>query len=153
MGAYDLSIILCKCTIWLYFPWEGLHSSEDPISTIDRLFCCQHWASDWWLSHRQLWRSCCCRFFFFLFLLFLTHQWSVALFRMMGALCRNIVVANAIGIMTMLFVVLVSQLRQSIRELIGCSHYISLAYWKDSIIHWDGPNVQSPLGGHKIWHY
>lgn len=46
------------------------------------------------------------RFFMFLFLLFLVHQWSVALFRMMGALCRNIVVANAVGLMFMLGVFL-----------------------------------------------
>ena len=42
----------------------------------------------------------------FLLLLFLVHQWSVALFRMMGALCRNIVVANAVGLMFMLLVFL-----------------------------------------------
>ena len=42
----------------------------------------------------------------FLLLLLLVHQWSVALFRMMGALCRNIVVANAVGLMFMLLVFL-----------------------------------------------
>lgn len=43
----------------------------------------------------------------FYLLTFLVHQWSVALFRMMGALCRNLVVANAVGMMVMLLVFLV----------------------------------------------
>ena len=43
----------------------------------------------------------------FFLLTFLVHQWSVALFRMMGALCRNLVVANAVGMMVMLLVFLV----------------------------------------------
>ena len=47
----------------------------------------------------------------FFLLTFLVHQWSVALFRMMGALCRNLVVANAVGMMVMLLVFLVRLLR------------------------------------------
>lgn len=46
----------------------------------------------------------------FFLLVFLVHQWSVGLFRMMGALCRNLVVANAVGMMTMLLVFLVGSL-------------------------------------------
>lgn len=46
----------------------------------------------------------------FAFLLFLVHQWSVALFRSMGAICRSIVVANAVGLMLMLGVFLVRNL-------------------------------------------
>ena len=62
------------------------------------LFCCLAWANPPLL----------CRFFMFFLLTFLVHQWSVALFRMMGALCRNLVVANAVGMMVMLLVFLVS---------------------------------------------
>eukprot|EP00891_Asterochloris_glomerata_P009650 jgi/Astpho2/9650/Aster-03918 len=42
------------------------------------------------------------RFFMFLVVCFLMHSWSVSLFRMIGALARNIVVANAIGSLAML---------------------------------------------------
>ncbi len=38
----------------------------------------------------------------FLVVCFLMHSWSVSLFRMIGALARNIVVANAIGSLAML---------------------------------------------------
>lgn len=62
----------------------------------------------------------------FLLLLFLVHQWSVALFRMMGALCRNIVVANAVGLMFMLLVFLMGGFvitKQSVRP------WVVWMYW------------------------
>lgn len=59
-------------------------------------------------SDKAVLRIVLCRFFMFYLLTFLVHQWSVALFRMMGALCRNLVVANAVGMMVMLLVFLVT---------------------------------------------
>ena len=38
----------------------------------------------------------------FMFILFLMHFWSVGLFRMIGALSRNIIVANSVGSLAML---------------------------------------------------
>ncbi len=64
----------------------------------------------------------------FLLLLFLVHQWSVALFRMMGALCRNIVVANAVGLMFMLLVFLMGGFvitKQNIRPWVVWMYWCS----------------------------
>lgn len=69
-----------------------------------------------------------CRVFMFLLLLFLVHQWSVALFRMMGALCRNIVVANAVGLMFMLLVFLMGGFvitKQNIRPWVVWMYWCS----------------------------
>lgn len=64
----------------------------------------------------------------FLLLLLLVHQWSVALFRMMGALCRNIVVANAVGLMFMLLVFLMGGFvitKQSIQPWVVWMYWVS----------------------------
>ncbi|KAK9865807.1 hypothetical protein WJX84_001141 [Apatococcus fuscideae] len=66
------------------------------------------------------------RFFIFLFLCFLVHQWSVSFFRMMGAICRNLVVANAVGLMMMLVILLCGGFvitKQNIH------HWVVWLYW------------------------
>ncbi|KAK9812481.1 hypothetical protein WJX73_003351 [Symbiochloris irregularis] len=66
------------------------------------------------------------RFFIFFFIACLVHQWSVSFFRMMGAICRNITVANAIGLMLMLIILLTGGFvitKQSIH------HWVVWLYW------------------------
>ena len=46
------------------------------------------------------------RFFIFLLILFLLHNMAITLFRMVGALTRNIVIANALGSLTMLLILM-----------------------------------------------
>ena len=48
----------------------------------------------------------CCRFFMHLLLLFLIHQFGVSLYRAVATAARNIVVANAAGMMFLLCVFL-----------------------------------------------
>ncbi len=48
------------------------------------------------------------RFFFFWLLMFLVHQMSVAMFRLMGAIGRTLVIATTFGSTLVLFVVTLS---------------------------------------------
>lgn len=62
------------------------------------------------ISHQcSITPGCCgCRFFMFWALLFLCHQFGLSLYRFISTLARNIVVANAAGMMLLLCVLLMN---------------------------------------------
>ncbi len=49
-----------------------------------------------------------CRFFYFWLIMFLLHQMSVGMFRLMGAVGRTIVIATTMGSTLVLFIVTLS---------------------------------------------
>ena len=49
---------------------------------------------------------CCCRFFVYWLILFLVHNMAICLFRTIGALARDLVVANAIGSLALLAIMM-----------------------------------------------
>ena len=55
-------------------------------------------------SHVCVW----CRFFYFWLLMFLVHQTSVGIFRLMGAIGRTLVIATTFGSILVLFIVTLS---------------------------------------------
>ena len=57
-----------------------------------------------------------CRFFMYWLLLFLTHNMAISLFRAIGALSRNIVVANALGSMALFMLLLLGGFLLSVGE-------------------------------------
>jgi hypothetical protein len=64
----------------------------------------------------------CCRFLCFYIILFLVHQTAVAMFRVIAALLRNLVLATALGSLFLVIYLMLSGFILAHRARLGSAH-------------------------------
>ena len=76
-----------------------------------------------------------CRFFYFWLIMFLIHQMSVGMFRLMGAIGRTIVIATTMGSTLVLFIVTLSGFVLAYSQVISDAFHLKILLGSSKAFH------------------